>query len=189
MGLVAFLESKTMSSIVIKGLSAAVLAVSLASPAWSAPIVGTLDPGVAAVPTPGSRTLSAFTPLGAFEQQYNFQSVNGGNFSGTFSWSGFGNVTGFGAALYSSDSLYGPGSKIADYSASSPRGLSLDWNSITSGYYYILASGTAVGVKSGDEFPVRVSGEFAMKIAEPSVIGLLGLGLAGIGFIGARRRG
>ncbi len=180
-----------MSSIVIKGLSAAVLAVSLASPAWSAPIVGSFtgSPTSPTVPTPGSRTLSAFSPIGAFEQQYNFQSVNGGVFSGTFSWSGFGNVTGFGAALYSSDSLYAPGSKIADYSASSPRGLSLDWNSITSGYYYILASGTAVGVQVGDEVPVRVSGEFAMKIAEPSVIGLLGLGLAGIGFIGARRRG
>jgi hypothetical protein len=65
----------------------------------------------------------------------------------------------------------------------------LDWNSITAGYYYVLARGTEVGAQVGNEAPVRVSGEFAMKIPEPSVIGLLGLGLAGIGFIGARRRG
>ena len=174
---------------VIKGLGAAALAMTLASPAWSVPVVGSLDPAVAAVPTPGSRTLSYFTPLGAFEQQYNFQSLNGGVFSGTFSWSGFGNVTGFGAALYSSNSGYTSGSKVADYSASAPRGLSLDWNSITSGYYYIIVSGTEVGAKVGDEWPVRVSGEFAMRIPEPSVIGLLGLGLAAIGFVGARRRG
>jgi len=174
---------------VVKGLSAAALAMTLAAPASSAPVLGSLDPNIPAVPTPGSRSLSAFTPLGAFEQQYNFQSLNGGVFSGTFSWSGFGSVTGFSAALYSSNSGYSSGSKVADYSTSAPRSLALDWNSITSGYYYILVSGTEVGAKSGDEWPARVSGEFAMKIPEPSVIGLLGLGLAGIGFVGARRRG
>ncbi len=174
---------------VVKSFSAAALAMALTSPAWSVPMIGTLDPGVAAVPTPGSRSLTAFTPLGAFEQQYNFQSLNGGVFSGTFSWSGFGNVTGFSASLYSSNSDYSSGAKVADYGTSAPRSLALDWNSITSGYYYIIVSGTEVGAKVGDEWPARVSGEFAMKIPEPSVIGLLGLGLAGIGFVGARRRG
>lgn len=173
----------------VKGLSAVGVAMSLSATAWAAPVIGTLDPIGAAVPTPGSRSLSTITPLGAFEQQYNFQSLNGGVFSGTFSWSGYGSVTGFNAALYSSNIGYSSGSKIADYSTSSPRGLSLDWNSITSGYYYILVSGTEVGAKVGEEWPVRVSGEFAMRIPEPSVIGLLGLGLAGIGFVGARRRG
>ena len=179
-----------MFGMIAKSLSAVALSMAVTAPAWSAPVIGTLDPGVAAVPSPGSRSLTSFTPLGVFEQQFNFQSLNGGVFEGTLSWSGFGSVTGFSASLYSTNSSYtNPGMKIADYGpAAAPRTLSLDWNSITSGYYYILVSGTEVGDKVGAEWPVRVSGEFAMKIPEPSVIGLLGLGLAGIGLIGARRR-
>lgn len=178
-----------MTTTLIKFLGAAVLCAAVAAPAVAVPVVGSLNPNTPVVPTPGSRDMVSFTPLGAFEQQYNFQSLAGGVFSGTFSWSGFGSVSGFSAALYSSTSSYGTGSKVADFGMSTPRGLSLDWNSITAGYYYVLVSGTETGPKVGDEWPVRVSGEFAMKIAEPSVIGLLGLGLAGIGFIGARRRG
>jgi hypothetical protein len=175
-------------AVLVKTLGAGLVACA-ASAAFAVPVVGTLDPNVAAVPTPGTRSMVAFTPIGPFEQQYNFQSLNGGVFSSTFSWSGYGDVTGFSAALYGTTSVYGLGSKIADFSNSSPRGLSLDWNSITAGYYYVLARGTEAGAQVGNEAPVRVSGEFAMKIPEPSVIGLLGLGLAGIGFIGARRRG
>jgi len=154
----------------------------------SAATIGTLDPNIALVPTPGSRSMTAFTPVGAFEQQYNFQSASGGVFSGSFSWSGYTTINSFAAALYSSNASYDPGSKIADFSASPPRGLVLDWNGITAGYYYVLVSGTQVGAQVGAEAPARVSGEFAIRIPEPSIIGLLGLGLAGIGLFAIRRR-
>lgn len=174
----------------VKVLSTAAVALAVSSPVLASPIgTGSLSPNIPDVGTPEVRTLVPFQPIGYFEQKYEFHSLDGGAFSGTFSYTlASGALTGFGAALYGpSDSSYASAAKIADYSLVNPSFLALNWNSIASGYYYVVVTGTAPAAVNS-RAQAAVSGEIGMRIPEPSVIGLLGLGLAGIEFVGARRR-
>ncbi len=175
----------------VKCLSTAAVAMSVSLPVIASPIgTGSLFPNDPQIGTPEVRTLSPFQPIGAFSQKYEFQALNGGVFNGSFSYTlASGAFDGFAAALYGpSDASYGSATKIADYSLVNPTFLSLTWNAITAGYYYVTVTGTGPGTVGG-KAQAAVSGEIGIKISEPSVIGLLGLGLAGIGLIGARRRG
>lgn len=80
---------------------------------------------------------------------------------------------------FGTDTLIGSGSGVGAFSSTFG-----DWASMTGSYSMTLV---ATITHSASNFPKATSIDFVGKVPEPATLGLLGIGLAGIGFAARRR--